>query len=66
MNLQRFLLDLILIVEFKRPNWYPATVPVDREFGTLFSNHFLGLASINTFIKNMGRFFLKSMDTILR
>jgi hypothetical protein len=32
-NLQRFLQDLVLTAEFRRPNWYPQAVPVDREFG---------------------------------
>ena len=35
MNLQRFLGDLVMIAEFKRPNWYPSIVPVDREFGIM-------------------------------
>ena len=66
-NLQRFLQDLVLVIEFKRPNWYPLVVPVDREFGKAYVI-FLGLSSMNTFVKNMGKFFLnrKEIDAILR
>lgn len=40
--------DLIKISDYVKPHWFPSNVPLDREFG---------LASINSFLTNMGKFF---------
>jgi hypothetical protein len=32
-NLIRLLNDLTLISDFKKPLWYPASIPIDREIG---------------------------------
>ncbi|KAM3135820.1 hypothetical protein pb186bvf_012073 [Paramecium bursaria] len=57
-NLVNILQDLISIADYQRPQWYPQNVPLDREFG---------LSSINSFLSNMGKFFLdyKSVETVL-
>jgi hypothetical protein len=51
-NLVKFISDLILICDSKKPIWYPSTVGVDRSFGnqifvTLRAFHFDDLCEGN-------------------
>lgn len=47
--------DFVSIADYQRPAWFPASIPLDREFG---------LVSINSFLTNMGKFFLEDKQVV--